>query len=97
MNIDTEIEVERWRTRALAAEMTVISLRAQLGDDVPTAMSWLQRKTSAQATALSRLQERVVNQRFVLRNVNRLGRGLSDDELATARALESDTVTVAAA
>lgn len=48
-------------------------------------MSWLQAKVAAQAQALDRLHSRVVNQRFQLRVLNEMGRGLTRDEFITAR------------
>lgn len=92
MNIDHEIEIERLREQVEALRMTVAQLRAQLGEDPTGATSWLQRKVVAQAKALARRDQRIVNQRFVLRSLERLGRGLTPDELATARLLEGVTV-----
>jgi hypothetical protein len=48
-------------------------------------MSWLQAKVAAQTAALDRLHTRVVNQRFQLRTLNEMGRGLTRDEFITAR------------
>lgn len=48
--------------------------------------SWLQAKVAAQAKALDRLHSRVVNQRFQLRVLNELGRGLSVEEFLKAKA-----------
>jgi uncharacterized coiled-coil protein SlyX len=54
-------------------------------------MSWLQAKVAAQAKALDVLHNRVVNQRFQLRTLNELGRGLTREEFLKARdAIESD-------
>jgi uncharacterized coiled-coil protein SlyX len=54
-------------------------------------MSWLQAKVAAQARALDALHTRVVNQRFQLRTLNELGRGLSKEEFLKARdAIEND-------
>jgi len=47
--------------------------------------SWLQAKVAAQKTALDALHSRVVRQRFQLRTLNELGRGLSHDEWVKAR------------
>jgi uncharacterized coiled-coil protein SlyX len=48
-------------------------------------MSWLQSKVAAQAKALDELNHRVVNQRFQLRILNELGRGLTREEFVKAR------------
>jgi hypothetical protein len=47
--------------------------------------SWLQAKVEAQKVALDRLHTRVVNQRFQLRVLNELGRGLSREEFLKAK------------
>jgi len=94
--IDAEIEIERLRAKVASLQLTVGELRA-LAVDAANGVdvrddSWLQRKVRAQARALEVLNARVVNQRFVLRNLDRLGRSLSPDELQSARLLESGTV-----
>ena len=48
-------------------------------------MSWLQMKVAAQAKALDALHTRVVNQRFQLRTLNEMGRGLTREEFTAAR------------
>lgn len=48
-------------------------------------MSWLQAKVAAQKAALDRLHTNVVNQRFQLRTLNELGRGLTSEEFLKAR------------
>lgn len=48
-------------------------------------MSWLQAKVAAQKAALDQLHTRVVNQRFQLRVLNELGRGLTREEFLKAR------------
>lgn len=48
-------------------------------------MSWLQAKVAAQARALDALHSSVVRQRFVLRTLNELGRGLTSEEFLKAR------------
>lgn len=54
-------------------------------------MSWLQAKATAQAKALNELHSRIVNQRFQLRTLNELGRGLTKEEFLKARdAIEND-------
>lgn len=62
------------------------ALRAQLEGDLPTATRWLQRKVWRQAAALDALNRRVVTQRFVLRTLDGLGRGLTVDEYRLAKA-----------
>jgi hypothetical protein len=92
MNIDNEIEIERLRNEVRTLRLSVGELRSALDKDYNEAASWLQRKVHAQAKALSVLGERVVNQRFTLRNIERLGRGLTPEELESARVLEGITV-----
>lgn len=48
--------------------------------------SWLQAKAAAQAKALDRQHSRIVNQRFQLRVLNELGRGLTVEEFLKAKA-----------
>ena len=48
-------------------------------------MSWLQAKVAAQKAALDVLHSRVVNQRFQLRTLGELGRGLTSEEFVKAR------------
>lgn len=47
--------------------------------------SWLQAKVSAQAKALDAMHSRIVRQRFQLRTLNELGRGLTREEWLKAR------------
>lgn len=46
---------------------------------------WVQRKVWLQRQALDVLNRRVVSQRFVLRTLNEMGRGLSVEEYRAAR------------
>lgn len=55
--------------------------------------SWLQAKVAAQKEALDRLHSRVVNQRFQLRTLNELGRGLTAEEFLEAKAKVSNEQT----
>jgi uncharacterized coiled-coil protein SlyX len=48
-------------------------------------MSWLQAKVAGQAKALDALHSTVVRQRFVLRTLNELGRGLTAEEFLIAK------------
>lgn len=54
--------------------------------------SWLQAKVAAQRDALDALNRRVVRQRFQLRIVNQLGRGLSTEEFLKHRDAEPDAM-----
>jgi hypothetical protein len=56
-------------------------------------MSWLQAKVAAQAKALDLLHSRVVNQRFQLRVINELGRGLTREEFLKFRDAETNEQT----
>jgi hypothetical protein len=96
MNIDTELEITMLREQLAIARIESAELRARLGGDSVSANSWMQRKCLAQAKALTRLNERVTNQRFTLRSIERLGRGLSIEELHTAQELEGRTVVAVA-
>ena len=83
--MDWETRSEQLTEQLAAARMEIAQLKAQIAGDVPTAMSWLQRKDNAQRKALARLNQRIVNQRFVLRKINELGRGLTREEWNTFR------------
>jgi hypothetical protein len=61
------------------------ALRAQLEGDIPKATQWLQHKVWSQRAALDVLNRRVVSQRFVLRTLEEMGRGLTIDEYREAR------------
>jgi hypothetical protein len=50
--------------------------------------SWLQAKVAAQAKALDILHDRVVRQRFQLRSIEALGRGLTREEFLRYRDAE---------
>jgi hypothetical protein len=66
------------------------ALRAQLEGDLPRATAWLQNKVWSQRAALDILNRRVVSQRFVLRTLEELGRGLTREEFLHARAAVGD-------
>ena len=53
-------------------------------------MSWLQAKVAAQKQANDRMHSTIVRQRFVLRTLERLGRGLTPEEWKEARDLENE-------
>lgn len=74
--------------RELRAE--VDALRAQLEGDLPRATAWLQWKVWRQRVALDLLNRRVVSQRFALRTLDELGRGLSREEYLAARARQPE-------
>lgn len=57
-------------------------------------MSWVQTKVAAQARALDVLHSRVVSQRFQLRTLNELGRGLTREEFLKARDAVGNEQTV---
>lgn len=71
--------------RQRLADMPIDDLRDVLAGS-PNGVWRLQAKVERQRQALDRLQRRVENQRLVLRTVNELGRGLTDDEWAAAKA-----------
>lgn len=52
--------------------------------------SWLQAKVAAQKYANDRMHSTIVRQRFVLRTLERLGRGLTPEEWKEARDLENE-------
>jgi hypothetical protein len=74
----------------LELRQEVDALRAQLEGDLPRATAWLQWKVWRQRTALDRLNRRVATQRFVLRTLEQLGRGLSREEYLAARAAQPE-------
>jgi hypothetical protein len=82
MSSDVEADL---RTQLLEVAAERDALKAQLEGDLPSATRWLQRKVWRQAAALELLNRRVVNQRFVLRTLDGLGRSLSADEFRAAR------------
>lgn len=73
--------------RAMAGELMddKSALQAQLDGNIPSATFWLQHKVDRQAAALDALNRKVITQRFVLRETNRLGRGLTREEYLQAR------------
>jgi hypothetical protein len=81
---------EDMRTRLVELTAERDALRAQLEMDLPKATKWLQQKVWRQAAALDVLNRRVVNQRFVLRTLDGLGRSLTADEFHAAKATVAD-------
>ncbi|GAA1872205.1 hypothetical protein [Asanoa iriomotensis] len=77
------------QTTDLRAELVELraerdALKAQLAGELPQATRWLQQKVWRQAAALTLLNQRVVNQRLVLRTLDQLGRSLSPAEFQAA-------------
>lgn len=79
---------ERRKNAELQGDIS--ALEAQLEGDIPAATRWLQLKVIRQRGALDRLHSRVVTQRFQLRTLEELGRGLSREEYLAARAAEEN-------
>lgn len=82
---------DKYRERYLSAMASLAEVQAEnlvlrelLEGKVPEAAAWLMAKVARQRAALDRLHTRVVNQRFQLRTLNELGRGLTRDEFRTA-------------
>jgi hypothetical protein len=80
------VSTEDLRARLVELTAERDALRAQLeAGDIPAATRWLQRKVWRQATALDKLNGKVVRQRFVLRTLDQLGRSLTGEEFGAAR------------
>lgn len=69
----------------LELKMERDALLKQIAGDPEYTLYFYQRKALRQRDALDRLNRRVVTQRFVLRTLEELGRGLSKDEYLKAR------------
>lgn len=80
------------RNKIWALESEVAALQAQLDGNIPKATEWLQWKVWRQRTALDALNRKVVNQRFVLRTLEELGRGLSREEFLKAKATQPEAL-----
>ncbi len=61
------------------------ALLKQIDGDPELSLYFYQRKAIRQRAALDQLNRRVVSQRFQLRTLNELGRGLSKEEYLKAR------------
>jgi tRNA A37 N6-isopentenylltransferase MiaA len=81
---EEKLAIAQAEIRELKAQLTIDKLVAA-GDTV-AATQWLQAKARRQARALEVLNRRVVNQRFQLRLLNDLGRGLTKEEWLAAKA-----------
>ena len=80
-----EDQIRELRRQLSEAQADRTALEAQLAGDLPKATRWLQSKVVRQREALDVLNHRVVSQRFVLRTLNEMGRGLSVEEYRAAR------------
>lgn len=88
---DYREEVAALRARVLELEGDKAAMRAQLEGDMPKATAWLQAKVWRQRAVLDRENRTIISQRFVLRTLEALGRGLTREEYLTARkALENE-------
>lgn len=89
--VDQREEVAALRARVLELESDAVAMRAQLEGDIPKATAWLQSKVWRQRAVLDRENRTIISQRFVLRTLEALGRGLTREEYLTARkALENE-------
>jgi hypothetical protein len=69
------------------------ALLKQIEGDPELSLYFYQRKAIRQRDALDRLNRRVVSQRFQLRTLNELGRGLTKEEFLEARnALQNEAL-----
>lgn len=85
----TEVDTAR-EIRELKLEIE--TLKAQLEGDIPKATYWLQTKVWRQRKALDNLNRRVVTQRFIIRTLEEMGRGLSREEYLEARAKQPENL-----
>ena len=82
-----------WKLEVENAQLHIDNnaMAAELVGNIPEATHWLQLKVWRQRVALDVLNRKVLSQRFVLREVERLGRGLTRYEYELARArIEND-------
>lgn len=81
------------RNEAYELRDEIKALKALIDGDIPAGVSRLMSKVDRQRAALDKLHTRVVNQRFHLRTLNELGRGLTKEEYEVARdRVENDQV-----
>lgn len=81
--IEEKLAIAQAEIRELKAQLAIDEYRAE--GDTYKATQWLQAKARRQAHALERLNRRVLNQRFQLRLLNDLGRGLTREEWLAAK------------
>jgi uncharacterized coiled-coil protein SlyX len=84
--MDNDELIARLRQELASARDQLKAYEAMEQGDVINACRWLQSKGYRQGKALDRLNRRVVNQRFQLRVLNELGRGLTREEFLAAKA-----------
>lgn len=82
--IEEKLAVANAKIRELESQLKINAF-VEAGETL-NATRWLQEKTIRQARALDRLNTRVLNQRFQLRTLNDLGRGLTTEEFLSAKA-----------
>ena len=86
-------EVLKLKNEAYELRDEIAALKALIDGDIPAGVSRLMSKADRQRAALDKLHTRVVNQRFHLRTLNELGRGLTKEEYEAARDhVENDQV-----
>lgn len=97
--MDKDARLVTLEERLRQANETISALRCEVGalkaekvGDEQAWRYWYQAKAERQGKALKRLNQRVVNQRFVLSKVNQLGRGLTKEEWLQYK-VEKDYVT----
>lgn len=83
--MDDKELIANLRSQVFALREEVAGLKAKLDGDRDEAFSRLMTSKDRQREALDRLHTRVVNQRFHLRTLNELGRGLTKEEYLEAR------------
>lgn len=89
--VDQREEVAALRQELASVKTDNLALRAQLEGNIPQATAWLQAKVWRQRQVLDRENRTIISQRFVLRTLEALGRGLTREEYLTARkALENE-------
>jgi hypothetical protein len=86
---DAHLEIQRLRRELTEAQAENGALRDQL-EGKKDSIWWVQRKVWQQRKALDALHTRVVSQRFQLRTLNQMGRGLTPGEYRAARDAEAN-------
>lgn len=87
MDYKAAYEQAQEEIRSLEQELKIT--REAVDGKTANSLSWMQSKADRQREALRNLNKRVVAQRFVLRTLESLGRGLTEEERNAA--LESDS------